>query len=208
MDTHLGIIFLVSGIALFGIGYSSAYADTAEWQSNFGVGILNTEDSLIPLKVSTLSEDSLKIQWQLPETKNHEIVTGYEIFRKDLNSGYRQINEISDLENLVYVDKDLPDGYYGYKIVPIFDTKKSDKITKHGIDRKHNLFETYLKGQELIAKQVWNGKEIQSELPNSYSIEYEYSEEQHELELQSKITQEITRAEKFFHQIFRIKINH
>jgi len=41
---------------------------------------------------------------------------------------------------------------------------KADGIAKSGLDRDHKLFSIYQSGQELIAKQVWDGLKIQGEL--------------------------------------------
>jgi hypothetical protein len=53
--------------------------------------------------------------------------------------------------------------------------KVADAVSKyHGVGRNHAYFDTYLKGQELIAKQVFDSSKTQNKKPTSSTIEYQY----------------------------------
>jgi hypothetical protein len=44
----------------------------------------------------------------------------------------------------------------------------------HGIDRNHVYFDAYKKGQELLAKQIFDSSKTQKKKTVSSTIEYEY----------------------------------
>ncbi len=210
-------LFVIMGIVSVGFLTANAFADSSvewksesvEWKSDYRVGILNDKsDSVMPVKVTTFSKDALKIQWESLEIQKNEIITGYKILRKEMNSSYQVITDETNSKNLVYYDKKLPDGYYAYKIIPIIEKEESDKITMHGIDRWSNLFNIYMKGQELLAKQVWDSAEIQSELPDSYAIEFKEVSRRSNPVFQGAILDEILKARQIFIEKFDVKSNH
>ena len=202
MGIRLGLFVLMVVVSV-SISTGIAFADSVEWKSDYRVGILNQDsDSPIPVKVTTFSKDALKIQWESPEIQKNEIITGYKILRKEMNSSYQVIIDDTNSKNLVYLDKNLPDGYYAYKVIPIIEKEESDKITMHGIERWSNLFNIYMKGQELLAKQVWNSAEIQSELPDSYAIEFKGVSRMSNPIFQSAIIDEALKAKQIFIERF------
>ncbi len=209
MEVRLGL-FVIMGIVSVSISTSMAYAESSvEWKSEYRVGILNEKsESVIPVKVTTFSKDALKIQWESPEIQKNEIITGYKILRKEMNSSYQVITDETNSKNLVYYDKNLPDGYYSYKVIPIIEKEESDKITMHGINRWSNLFSIYMKGQELLAKQVWDSAEIQSELPDSNAIEFKGVSRMSNPIFQSAIIDEVLKAKQIFIEKFDVKSNH
>jgi len=209
MGVRLGLFFVLV-IASVSISTGIAYAESSvEWKSEYRVGILNEKsESLIPVKVTTFSKDALKIQWESPEIQKNEIITGYKILRKEMNSSYLVIIDNTNSKNLVYYDKNLPDGYYAYKVVPIIEKEESDKITMHGIERWSNLFNIYMKGQELLAKQVWNSDKIQAELPDSFAFEFKRIHRMNDPVFQSAIIDEVLKAKQIFIEKFDVKSNH
>jgi len=78
----------------------------------------------------------------------------------------------------------------------------------HGIDRWSNLFSIYMKGQELLAKQVWDSAEIQSELPDSYAIEFKEVSRRSNPVFQGAIVDETLKAKQIFIERFDVKSNH
>ncbi len=90
--------------------------------------------------------------------------------------------------------------------------KIDDEITSHLFDRNHVLFDTYMKGQELLAQHTLNSilvdkiQNIESEEPNThYSIFLKRSED---VDLQKKIVYEKHLATKTFNQLFDVKQNY
>lgn len=202
--------FLLMVIVLGSISITSVFAESPlEWESDYRVGILDqSPDSWIPVKVSTFSHDTLKIEWESPEIQKNEIITGYKILRKDMNSSYRIVLENTNSKDSSYIDKNLPDGYYAYKVVPIIEKQKSDKITMHGIQRMSNIFDIYKKGQELLAKNEWNSEGIQSQVPDSKSVEYKKLDRTNNPVFQGILNDEILKAQQLFEKLFDVKINH
>ncbi len=201
--------FLVAVVVSLSVSTAVAFAESVEWKSDYRVGILNqNSDSLIPVKVTTFSKDALKIDWETPEIQKNEMITGYKILRKDSNSNYLAIIENTNSKDLRHIDKNLPDGYYTYKVIPIIERQKPDKITMHGIERLSNLFETYKKGQELLAKEVWDGEKIQSQLPDSKSIHFKGIDRMNSPVFQGIIIDEAFKARQLFEKLFDVKINH
>jgi hypothetical protein len=210
------ILALMIGFSSFlEINLPEAFATTSEWKSEISVGILDMEPSAfgIDLQIITFSNDGLKLQWNTPEISDDQILTGYQIFRKTSNTDYVNIVENLNPTTTTYLDLELPIGYYGYLIKPIFDKKPSDPITKHGIDRKNNLFNSYLLGQELLAKQTLN-KILNEKSIEKKSIEEPLTHYSSFLKrtddpiLQNQIKQEILKAEKIFFQKFYVQVNH
>ncbi len=127
--------------------------ESVSWKSDYRIGILNFEsNSTFSVKVSTFSKNSLLLEWQEPDVPKDQKIIGYEILRKDLNSDYHSIVENTNSKNISYIDKNLDEGYYAYKIIPILQQIEHDKITMHGIDRHHSLFPIYLKFQQQLAE--------------------------------------------------------
>ena len=209
MGIRLGL-YVVMVVISASISTGVAYAEySVEWKSDYRVGILNEKsESSIPIKVTTFSKDALKIQWESPEIQKNEIITGYKILRKEMNSSYQVIIDDTNSKKLVYYDKNLPDGYYAYKVIPIIEKEKSDKITMHGIQRWSNLFSIYMKGQEILAKQVWDSAEIQSELPDSYAIEFKGVNKMNNPVFQGALMDEVLKAKQIFIERFDVKSNH
>lgn len=119
-----------------------------------------------------------------------------------------------DRENDIWIDSDqnfwTKNSYNTwYKISSSKERgTSSDRIGQQGLDREHIFFKTYMNGQELLAKEIWDSKKIQSELPTASSIYFEKNEYLKNLELEQKINGEIKKANKIFQQLFDIKINH
>lgn len=196
---------MVGSISITGVFAQSSL----EWKSDYRVGILNqNSDSLLPVKVSTFSRDALKLEWDSPEIQKNEIITGYKILRKDMNSSYRIIVDNANSKDSSYIDKNLADGYYSYKVIPIIEKQKSDKITMHGIQRMSNIFDIYKKGQELLAKNEWNGEEIQSQVPDSKSIEYKGLNRINNPVFQGILNDEILKSQQLFEKLFDVRTNH
>jgi len=63
-------------------------------------------------------------------------------------------------------------------------------------------------GQELLAKQVWDSAEIQSELPDSYAIEFKGVNKMNNPIFQSAIIDEALKAKQIFIEKFDLKMNH
>ncbi|HXG14566.1 MAG TPA: fibronectin type III domain-containing protein [Candidatus Nitrosotenuis sp.] len=143
----VGILFVI----LLSVSIQNqAYGGMTEWKSEYIVGILENEPyDVINHKVSTYDKNSLKIEWE--KSPYLTKVIGYKVMRKTLDTDYKLIVEQNNKQTS-FLDKNLPPGYYGYKVIPIID-KKIDQTTKHGITRTNNMFKVYLKGQELLAKE-------------------------------------------------------
>ncbi len=95
------------------------------------------------------------------------------------------------------------------KISSSKEIKKSiEEISVQGLDRDHAFFKTYVDGQELLAKEIWNSEKIQSELSQTYSINFGIDELQKNLELKQKIYSEIIKANEIFEQKYSITKNH
>jgi hypothetical protein len=193
----------------------NAFATTTEWISEISVGILETEPTAlgIDLQIITHSNDGLKLEWNAPQISDNQILTGYEILRKTSYSDYVVIVKNLNPTKTTYLDLELPIGYYGYLIKPILDKKPYDPVTKHGIDRKNNMFNSYLVGQELLAKQTLNKilseKSIQKESIEEPLTHYSnFLKRSEDPILQNQIKQEILKAEKIFFQKFYVQVNH
>ena len=207
-------------IAVFSMGFSHADSlvfaeEYISWQSDYRVGILNSDIlSEIPVTVTTFSKDSLKLEWEKPNILTNEILIGYEIQRKSLDSNFQIIVENTNFKNTVYVDRNLNEGYYAYQVIPILEKEKPDEITMHGIDRKSNIFSSYLQGQELLAKNILeqNCKNCFDpefeEIDNTFRYEFSGYDKRLKSEFQEKITFEVTKATEFFSNIFEVKSNH
>ena len=190
------------------------FAEETTWKSDYRVGILNYDNEFdVPVKVTTFSKDSLMIEWNKPKIQSSEILTGYEIQRKDLNSDYRTIDNI-DPKNISYLDKKLNEGYYAYKVIPIIEQQQADDITMHGIDRKSNIFTIYLKGQELLAENTLKQNCTScfdpefEEIDNTFRYKFSEHDKRLDAEFRTKMTFEITKASNFFSNLFNVKSNH
>ena len=212
------LIVLTLALASIALGFmpNLVFAEESiSWKSTYRVGILNYEnDSEIPIKVTTYSKNSLKIEWNKPKIESNEILIGYEIQRKSLNSDYRTIADNFSSKSTFYIDKSLDEGYYAYNVAPIIENQKADEITMHGIDRKSNLFSIYMKGQELIAENILEQNCINcfdpefEEIDNTFRYEFSEFDKRLEFDFQEKVTFEITKASEFFSNLFDVRSNH
>ena len=211
-------IFLLLSLMIYGVieGYpQDVFAITTEWKSDIQVGFLEPKNSEYDtnLKISTISNHELKLEWQEPTLLDNLDVVGYKIFRKTINSDYVVILENTKSTETIYIDKELSADYYGYKIVPIIENEPSDKITMHGIDRNNNMFDSYLLGQELVAQntlnKILNEKSIQkNSMPQPFTYEYDFLKRSEDPILQKNISNEIIKAQKIFYEKFVVTINH
>ena len=148
------LIILGALLGVLSLHADNAYSETMEWKSDFTVGILTTEPSEfeIDLKVVSFDKNAIKLKWQEPDTD--EKIIGYEILRKTLDTEYATHVENTNSLDTSFVDENLQKGFYGYKVIPITQKHDPQIITKHGIDRNHSLFDTYLMGQQLLAEAL------------------------------------------------------
>ncbi len=149
-------LFLIGIFTIGLLGMNNAYAETLEWKSKFLAGILPTEPSEfdINLKVSTFSNNELKLDWNEPNVSNNLVTVGYKIMRKTIDAEYNILVENTYSTETSYIDGELSKNFYGYKIIPITERKKPEPISKHGIDRNHAWFNIYKQGQELLAIEL------------------------------------------------------
>lgn len=190
---------------------NDVYGTVIEWESEYRVGILKSEHAKneFNLKVSTFDSDSLLVEWA--ESPYLTKVTAYQILRKSMNTDYVLIAQQSS-QHTSFLDRNLPEGYYGYKIIPIIDTNP-DKITKHGISRTSNLFVEYIRGQEILAKEKMRGicgkcySPPFEEINNVISYEYTRYERNDKI-FQDKIAREVLKANDLFQNLYNITINH
>jgi len=206
----LAIIVTIVCIGILIANANNAFAETVEWKSEFLAGILPTEPSEfdINLKVSTHSKNALQLDWNEPNVSNNLVVVGYKIMRKTIDTEYNILVENTYSTETSYIDGELSKNYYGYKIIPITETKP-EPISKHGIDRNHAWFNIYKQGQELLAKELLeqicpacSDKEfaeiydiVSNELPKRI-------DKLSDPEIQNKMLQESKVAENTLRQIF------
>ena len=152
---HLAIIVTIVCTGILIANANNAFAETLEWKSEFLAGILPTEPSEfdINLKVSTHSNNALQLDWNEPNVSNNLVVVGYKIMRKTIDTEYNILVENSYSTETSYIDGELSKNYYGYKIIPITETKP-EPISEHGIDRNHAWFNIYKQGQALLAQSI------------------------------------------------------
>jgi hypothetical protein len=62
----------------------------------------------------------LKIEWEKAPYLTK--VIGYKVMRKTLDTDYKLIVEQNNKQTS-FLDKNLPSGYYGYKVILIIDKK-------------------------------------------------------------------------------------
>lgn len=189
--------------------------ESISWKSDYLIGILDSDDdSLISVQVTTFSKDSLQLNWQKPDVSKNQKIIGYEIFRKDLNSDYHSINEISNSKMTSYIDRNLNEGYYGYKIIPIIEKIETNKITKNVINRYDDLFSMYVKGQQLLANHTLKQSCIRcfdksfEEIDNIFAYEFLEGDKRTRQNHQSNIESEILKAIQLFKILFDVKNNH
>lgn len=189
--------------------------ESLSWKSEYLVGILDSErDALIPVIVTTFSKDSLKLEWEKPEISKTQKIIGYEILRKDINFDYQSVVEISNPKKTSYIDMNLEQGYYGYKVVPVLQKMKSDKITMHGIDRTHYLFPMYVEGQQLLAQYSLNqnclrcSDESFEEIDNIFQYEFPEENKRTKNKYQLNLESETLRTKNLFDLIFKIRNNY
>jgi len=208
---HLAIIVTIVCTGILIANANNAFAETLEWKSEFLAGILPTEPSEfdVNLKVSTFSNNELKLDWNEPDVSNNLVAVGYKILRKTIDAEYNILVENTYSTETSYIDGELSKNYYGYKIIPITERKKPEPISMHGIDRNNALFNIYKQGQELLAKQV-----LEQICPSCFDKEFAeiYDIVSSDLpkrinklsdpEIQNKMLQESKVAENTLRQIF------
>ncbi|MBT8251846.1 MAG: fibronectin type III domain-containing protein [Nitrosopumilus sp.] len=208
-------IGLVAVLVLFGSITSSFAEDSLSWKSEYLVGILDSEnDESFPVTVTTFSKDSLKLDWEKPEIEKNQKINSYEILRKDLNSNYDKIAEITNPKQLSYIDMNLNEGYYGYKIIPVLLKTDSDKITMHGINREHSFFPIYIQGQQLVAQYLLKQNclkcfdESFEEIDDIFQYEFSENNKRTNDKYQQNLDSESLRTKTLFDFLFKIRNNH
>ena len=191
------------------------FAESISWKSEYLVGILNYDnESEIPITITTYSIDSLKIEWKSPSISTNQYLEGYEIQRRTIDSEFTTIIPIYDSKKTFFIDENLDEGYYTYNVIPIIKNQRADEITMHGIDRKHNLFSIYLKGQELLAQNTLKENCMKcfddefDKLDNIFRYEFSDISKRQDTQFQDTLSFEITKAQNFFEKIFEFKTNH
>jgi len=212
---YLAIIVTIVGFSILITNANDAFAETLEWESEFQAGILPTEPTEfdINLKVSTHSKNALQLDWNEPNVSNNLVVVGYKIMRKTIDTEYNILVENTYSTETSYIDDELSKNYYGYKIIPITESKKPEPISKHGIDRNHSMFDVYCKGQELLAKKtldrMLNDKlKYYDSLKEPITIIYNPIKRVDDFELQQRITNEKYDAYQLFKNLFDVEQNH
>ena len=208
-------ISLVAVLVLFGLITSSFAEDSLSWKSEYLVGILDSENNAsFPVTVTTFSKDSLKLEWQKPDVEKDQKIISFEILRKDLNSDYHKIAEITNPKQLSYVDINLNEGYYGYKVIPVLLKTESNKITMHGINREHSFFPIYVQGQQLIAQYLLKQNclkcfdESFKEIDDIFQYDFPEYNKRVNNEYQQNLDSESLRTKNLFESLFKIKSNH
>ena len=208
-------ISVATVLVLFGSMENSFAEESLSWKSEYLVGILDSEnDANIPVTITTFSIDSLKLEWQKPTITKDQKITGFEILRKDLNSAYHKVAEITNPKKLSYLDMNLDEGYYGYKIVPVLMKTESNKITMHGIDRQHRLFPTYVEGQQLVAQYLLKQNCLRcfddsfEEIDDIFQYEFSDETKREKKQYQSSLDSETLRTKTLFDFLFKIRNNH
>ncbi|MBT8173902.1 MAG: fibronectin type III domain-containing protein [Nitrosopumilus sp.] len=208
-------IGLVAVLVLVGSTIDSFAEDSLSWKSEYLVGILDSEnDESFPVTVTTFSKDSLKLDWEKPEIEKNQKINSYEILRKDLNSNYDKIAEITNPKQLSYIDMNLNEGYYGYKIIPVLLKTDSDKITMHGINREHSFFPIYIQGQQLVAQYLLKQNclkcfdESFEEIDNIFQYEFSENNKRTNDKYQQNLDSESLRTKTLFDFLFKIRNNH
>jgi len=148
------LIILGASLGIMSLNVEDAYSETMQWESEFTAGILKTEPSEfgIDLRVSTFDKNTIKLEWQEPDADKK--IVGYQILRKTLDTEYITHIENTNSLDTSFIDENLQKGYYGYKVIPVTQKPDPQIISMHGIDRNHSLFPAYLKGQELLAREL------------------------------------------------------
>ncbi len=132
------------------------------------------------------------------------------------NRGYPAVITLTDKDNAI--DENGNSWYWNGE----FWIKDENHLTRldkpigmHGINRDNNMFSSYKKGQEILAKDTLQklviGKVIQNfdfGKNKNKQIIWNWDEEKYNLFLQQKIKDEIIRAEILFEKLFDIKHNH
>jgi len=207
---YLGIIVTIAFTGVLIANTNNAFAETLEWKSEFLAGILPTEPSQfdINLQVSTFSNNELKLDWSKPDVSNNIVVVGYEIMRKTIDTEYNTLVRNTHSIETSYIDGELSKNYYGYKIVPITETKL-EPISKHGIDRNNAWYDIYKQGQELLAQETMDqlcsscSDEEFAEISDVFA--YEFPDRMSKLsdpEIQNRMLQQSKVAENTLQQIF------
>jgi len=189
--------------------------ESISWKSEYLIGILNSdENSLISVQVTTFSKDSLQLTWEKLDVAKNQKITGYEILRKELNSDYQAIDEITNSKKTSYIDTNLSEGYYGYKVIPILEKIESNKITNNRIDRHDEFFSMYVKGQQLLAQHTLEQSCIRcfdesfEEIDNIFAYEFSNDDKRTRQNHQFNMELEVLKAIQFFDILFDVNNNH
>lgn len=215
MKCELLGISIITAIILLGSIESSFAEESLSWKSEYLVGILDSEiDASVPVTITTFSKDSLKLEWEKPTISKDKKITGFEILRKDLNSDYHKVAEITNPKIFSYLDMNLDEGYYGYKIVPVLMKIESNKIPMHGIDRQHSFFPIYVQGQQLVAQYLLKQNclkcfdESFKEIDDIFQYDFPEYNKRVNNEYQQNLDSESLRTKNLFESLFKIKSNH
>jgi hypothetical protein len=216
MKTYvLGSIGMIASVLVLSSIGNFVFAQEVTWKSDYHVGILNADmNSEIPVKITTHSKNSLKLDWQKPNSVQGQDLIGYEIQRKILNSDYVDLIKISNPKQASYIDSNLQDGYYGYKIKPILQNIKFVNVTMHGIDRENSLFSTNMEKQQSLAENLLRQNCIKcfdksyKEISNIFQYDIPLEKKRTGSDYQLKLDAEALRAKYLFDMLFKIKTNH
>ena len=122
--------------------------------------------------------------------------------------------KISNIKQTSYVDSNLQNGYYGYKIKPILQNIEFDKVTMHGFDRQNGLFSKNMEKQQLLAENLLRQNCIKcfdksyKEISNIFQYDLPLEKKRTGPDYQLKLDAEALRAKNLFDTLFKIKTNH
>lgn len=160
--------------------------------------------------VGTNVWDSYRNSWQ--NYYNH----GIEVVGKSMNppKQYQAMDRghlvtITEIEKNHAVDENGNHWFFDKEWLKDYvpSGKIADPIsTYHGIDRNHAYFETYLKGQQLVAshtlEQILGGKSIHEEPQESVSYDHVWISRSEDRQLQKTIKSEMIRAQQLYQTLY------
>ncbi|WKT57639.1 fibronectin type III domain-containing protein [Candidatus Nitrosotenuis chungbukensis] len=192
----LAAVMFVNTSLAYGITDNAQNA--VEWHSEIGWLMLEQgKTDHVELTTKILSKDTVELTWTTDVTGK---IISYQILKKTKDSDYVILETTKQTR---YVDTDLESGnYYGYKVVPIFEKREPDTVTKHGIDRQNSMHYSYKKGQEMLAMQLAMQKYPKYydrpfiEINNIKWHEFSDTDRRDDPDFQKKILEEAARAEK------------
>ncbi|QLH09043.1 hypothetical protein [Candidatus Nitrosotenuis sp. DW1] len=194
----LAVVMFINTSLAYGITDNAQNA--VEWHSEIGWLMLEQgKTDHVKLTTKILSKDAIELTWT---TDSIERISSYQILKKTKNSDYVILETTRHAR---YVDTNLESGkHYGYKIVPIFEKREPDTVTKHGIDRQNSMHYSYKKSQEMLAMQLAMQKYPKYydkpfiEINNIKWHEFPDTDSRNMPIFQKKILEEAARAEKTF----------